>query len=256
MPRQQRRNRIIRPERIKTKNWIGQARDLAQQANTERTPPGEETEVAKEPEEAPSPPTWRQQAGFSLFFDYVTDEHGRQRWRTRVYHEESGEAPELPGIETAEWVNWILERAKLPVAAEPVRPEIEAAAPPAPVASYDARIEILDVQVSEIGPSPGVPEKRLMAEVRFQVSGTDAEALTADCIPFRIEVHTVDLESGASNLVASKQSQLQPQVFEYPSQQTFLVPEAGRHELHSIVLLLPPGEMMASHRGPIIRVVP
>lgn len=196
----------------------------------------------------------------------MTDEHGKQAWRTCVYHE-SGEQKaieqvgpiaqeDFTGVVTDPWVNWILERAKLPVAAEPIPTEIEAAAPPAPVAPYDARIEILDVRVSEIEAPVGVWAKKLMAEVHFQVSGPEADTVAADRISFRIEVHTVNLESGASNLVASKPGQLQPQTPEYISQQAFLVPEVGRYELHSIVLLLPPGEMMAYHRGPIIKVVP
>ena len=96
-----------------------------------------------------------------------------------------------------------------------------------------------------------------MAEVCFQVSGTDAEVLTADRTPFRIDVHTVDSESEASNLVASEEGQLEPQVFEYTSQPRFPIPGVGRYKLQSdVVLLLPSGEMRASHVGPTFRVDP
>jgi hypothetical protein len=246
----------VPPERIEVNNWIGQARALAQRPNTGRTLPEGEADAAKEPEEVPSPPTWRQHAGFSMFFDYVIDEHGEQVWQTRVYHDESGEERLVPGIETAQWVNWILERANLPIAAEPIPTEIEAAVLPTPVTPYDAQIVILDVQVSQVPTPPGVRGKKLMAEVRFQVSGVEAEKLAAERVPFQIEVHTLDVENEAAHLVASERSRLQPQVFEYTSQQEFPIPHLGRYELQSIVLLLPPGEMMAFHQGAPFRVVP
>lgn len=236
----------VPPERIETKDWIGQARELVQQGNTERMPPEEQVKLAKKPEEAPSPPTRSYTAEFTVFFDYVTDEHGEWIWQTRLYYAgNGGEETILPGIETAQWVNWILERANLPVAA-----------PPAPVTPYDAQIEILDAQVSQ-SPTPlGVKDKKLMAEVRFQILGPEAETLVAERIPYQIEAHTIDLETGDSNLVASERSQLQPDVFEYRSQQEFSIPDLGHYELQSIVLLLPPGEMMAFHQGAPFRVVP
>ncbi|MFQ5855166.1 MAG: hypothetical protein ACE5LU_05940, partial [Anaerolineae bacterium] len=270
----------VPPERIEANNWIGQARELAQQANTEARlledveeevadkMSVEEVETAKDPEAVSSPPKWRQYAGFSLFFDCVTDGHEEQVWQTRVYHDETGEEMVFSGVDTAAWVNWILEQAELRATVEPTpaetevqtepasTTEAEVAVPPAPVTPYDAWIEVLDVEVSDIEPWPGFPAKRLVVETRFRVSGPQAETLTVDCIPVRIEVHTVDLEGGASHLVACEQDQLQPQVFEYTSQQEFPMPDLGRHELHSIVILLPPGGTMAYHRGPIIKVVP
>jgi hypothetical protein len=168
-------------------------------------------------------------------------------------------------LETAPWVNWVLEQAKLPieltptvteVPPEPKPAETEIAAPSAVETPYDAQLEIIEVQVTEIKPSPDVPDKRLKAAVRFRVAGSEAETVAAKCIPFRIEHHTVDLESGASGLVASEDNELQPRVFEYTSEQSFPIPEVGRYELHTIVLLLPPGEMMTYHRGLTIKVVP
>jgi hypothetical protein len=73
----------ISPKRIERDDWIGQARVLAQLASTEGEPTEEETETAEEPEEgAPVPPPWRQHAGFSVFFDYQTDESGKRVWQT------------------------------------------------------------------------------------------------------------------------------------------------------------------------------
>jgi len=230
------------------------------------TLPEEEAEVAKRPEWPLNDPTWREQAAFSLWFGHVTDEHGKQVWRTCVYHE-SGEQKameqagpiakkDFTGVVTDPWVNWILERARLPVAAEPIPTEIEAAVPPAPVRSYDAQLEILDVQVSQVTTPPGVRGKKLMAEVRFQISGPERATLVAERLPFQIEVHTIDVESEAAHLVASERSRLQPQVFEYTSHQEFPIPDLGRYELQSIVLLLPPGEMLAFRQDAPFRVVP
>jgi hypothetical protein len=257
----------LSPWMIEKWNWEDQARERAERAKPAYDPLKEEkedAEIAEAVEKSPRSLRWRQHAGFSIFFDYVTDE---QTWQTRVYHDESGEETSLPGTETARWVNWILERAELStvasyvstedeVAAEPTPTVSEVATPPTHATPYDVQLEILDVQVSEIGPSSDVPEKMLVARVCFQVSGPEAERHAADRIPFWIQVHAVDLESEASNLVAFERDQLESQVLEYTSQLKFPIPDLGRYELQSIVLLLPPGELMAFHRGPTFKVVP
>ena len=139
----------------------------------------------------------------------------------------------------------------------PPSTEIEVTVPPVRTEGRcDAQLKISDVQLSVIGPTSDVPEKRLKAEINFQLSGEDAKTLTSQGIPFRIEGYFVDLESGVSELVASGRSQLEPQVFQYRGQQKFAIPDVGRYEFHSIILLLPPGEMVAYHRGPIMKVVP
>ncbi len=121
---------------------------------------------------------------------------------------------------------------------------------------HDTRLEITEVQVSEAPTSLNVREKKLIAKIRFQISGSKANKLMEKQTPFRIKVYTVNLESGALALVASERSQLHPRGFEYTKQKEFPLPSIGRHKLHAIVLLLPPGEMMASRRGPTIKVVP
>lgn len=118
------------------------------------------------------------------------------------------------------------------------------------------RLEIGGVQLSVVEPAARRPEKRLQAEIRFQLSGSEAETLTAKGIAFRIEGYTVDVERGFSELVVTHQSRLEPQVFNYRDRQEFRIPDVGRYEFHSLVLLLPPGDLAAYHRGPSIRVVP
>jgi hypothetical protein len=130
------------------------------------------------------------------------------------------------------------------------------AAPITPEAPNDVQLEISDVHLTATGPTSDVPEKQLRAEIRFQLTSSAAEALASQGIPFRIEAYTLDVESGDLKLVASDRSQLTPQVFEYVVQQEFSMPDVGRYEFYSIVLLLPPGKVATYHCGPIFRIVP
>jgi len=247
----------ISSKRIERDDWPSQARALAhsQEELESPQPEADETLVAsaegqeKDTSESPRK-DWRELADFFVSFGFAISEEGEERLQTKVHHSQADKPKKWDGIVTDELINWMLSQADLSLPTE-TEAQVETEVTP-----YDARIEILDVRDSEVGPSSGVPEKRLMAEVRFQVSGAEAETLTADRILFRVEVHTVNLESGASNLVASEGGQLRQQVFKYTSQQAFPMPGLGRYELHTMVLLLPPGEMMASHLGPTFKVVP
>jgi hypothetical protein len=127
--------------------------------------------------------------------------------------------------------------------------------PPKPAPGYDARVGILDVQLSEVPRPPGVWQKELMAQIKFEVSGQDAQKLTDSQAAYRVEVHIVNQAGGVSSLVASEQQQLRQGTFNYTSQQKFRMPGVGHYELHSIVLLLPPADLMERHQGPVFRVV-
>ena len=129
-------------------------------------------------------------------------------------------------------------------------------APPVAEQPGDAQLEISEVQVTELGSASDAQGKRLRAEITFQLSGYGAEMLASRGLPFRVEGYTVDTETGVSDLVACDRSQLEPQVFLYRGQQEFSMPKVGRYEFHSIVLLLPPGELAAYRRGPRMKTVP
>lgn len=60
-----------------------------------------------------------------MFFD-VAEDPAREVWRTRIYHEESGQEDILTGPGTAEWSGWIRARldAGLPPTAEPAGREV------------------------------------------------------------------------------------------------------------------------------------
>jgi hypothetical protein len=238
----------VHARRIETKRWIEQARALAQPASSAPAPAAEE--AGPPPKEATRRSRWRQHAGFSLFFDFLDDERGEKVWQTRVYHEESQQEEEWPGVDSTAWVSWILERAHLPIAPT-VRPATAAVAlSSVPAPSPATWIDIDDVEVAE-AEAPG----QLMVEGRFQVSGAEAKALTAQRALYSVEIRLVDMETQAMQLVASEQQHLQAHVFEYTSRQRFPTPAPGRYELHCLVRLLPPHEAMAYFEGPIVKVI-
>lgn len=63
---------------------------------------------------AGGPADWQQRGGFSIFFDAAVDDAGDaasgETWRTRVYHEETGQEIVLAGLGETEWPGWILGR--------------------------------------------------------------------------------------------------------------------------------------------------
>lgn len=248
----------VSPERIEANDWIGQARELAEVAKEESTPPEPDLITVNKPDA-----TWNEHAYFSLKFEYMNDEDGQKSWQTHIYREQDGgEAVEFPGIDdSATWVDWILERAKLPDLAKlpPTGSEVgapaetEATILPTPVTQEYVRIKILDVQLSEARPRSALAEKHLVSEVHFQVLGAQVEMNTAESYPLQIEVQTINLESDASNLVASEDDQIQPQT--YRKTQQFPIPEVGHYELQSqVALLLPNGKVSDVHKGPRFRV--
>jgi hypothetical protein len=256
--------------KIEKGDWLGQAKRLAESQASRRATsmPESETQAPAEPQR------WRQYAGFSLFFDSQTNENGDQTWQTRVwrtraYHDESGEEVQFAGIEASQWARWILEQAGLPVVEqwlaqannEPpdsgaqLGTNIEVQAEEI-IASEKIKIEIADVQVSEVAPTSEVPEKQLQAQMRIVLSGPEAERAIADKVPLRVEVHLIDLESGASTMLAARLVELESQVLEYLSRQLFSIPAVGRYRLHCLALLLPPAEVVAFGHGPILNIVP
>jgi hypothetical protein len=197
-------------------------------------------------------PFWRQHAGFSVFFDRSARKP--EKWQTRVYHGESDEEAAFPGADVEACLSWISAHAGLPDQKE----EVHAAKPAARQAGEEPGeidLEVSDVMLSELVQETGL-EKTLSAELRFNLSGTKARDTAERHIPFRVETYAVDLERGDPKLVAAEQGELQEAVFEYTTEQVFPIPELGRYELHTLVVLLPPEEAVAHHRGPVIEVVP
>jgi hypothetical protein len=248
------------PAFIDQSTWARQAREYADLESAVSAAPGEETKPVEEPQEAAARSSFPEHdATFTVSFDVTSDDGREPILRTTVCNRTDGDEQGIfQGSDATPWVNWMLERARLPLAAEQMATtaEAESARAPAVAEADGAAIEINDVQLSVVEPTTRRSEKRLKAQISFELSGMDAQALASRGIPFRMEGYTVDLETGASELVISERSRLVPEVLEYVGQQEFGLPDLGHYEFHSLVLLLPPGEMAAYHRGPTVRVVP
>lgn len=246
------------PAFIDQATWARQAIELGELENITPTPPEGKVVPTKKPEEAPTSRESRDHgAVFTVSFEVATEGDREPVLRTMVSDAANGDQEGVfEGNGTAPWVNWMLERANLPVAVEHVVVPVEAVSSVVSTDPGDNQIEIGDVQLSVIGSTANDRKKRLKAVVGFRLSGSSAETLASKGISFRIEGYALDVESGVSELVATDQGQLASQVFEYVGQQEFRIPDVGQYEFHTIVLLLPPGESVAYQRGPTIRVVP
>ena len=261
----------ISSKRIERENWLGQARMLAQgQAEFELAQmEADETPAlsAEDQREGPIPSHhkglgWRELADFFVSFGFEIDADGAEHLKTKAHHSQSDTSETWDGIVSEELIAWMMDQAHLPLPpeTEPQERREPATQPSAPPASgmpqYDARIEVAGVDVLTI-PTPLDRQKvKLAAEVHFRLSGSAARELASARGPFRVELYTVDLGTGASKSVASAMGQLQPKILDYASRQEFPVPRLGRYELQAVVRLLPPGDGMACHRGPTISVVP
>ncbi len=198
---------------------------------------------------------------FMLFFDGCTDRTGRSDWLVRIYDAASGEETLLARPERDRWADWIMQRVRLPAAvkltfaaaAQGTAPDSPAGPGRrrAPARRDPARVEVLDVRYAQ-----GVPDRHPLTEICFRLSGADAESLTDARVPYRIETYALDLEKRAPALLAATEGHLEPKIFDYTDHQVLTLPDLGRYELHSLVLLLPPADQIASHRGPVLNVVP
>jgi predicted flap endonuclease-1-like 5' DNA nuclease len=248
-------------ERIIADRWIEQAQALAKSSRTtEPCDASVANSAAKNAVEriaVPDQARRRQYAGFSLFFDEVFEQGDSQsRWQTRVYHDESGEEVQIPGIDTDSWVNWILDRAKLPVEAQALPKETKPTVSAGPWEGEGVQLEILDVHLEEVPTRLGDRGKTADTEVHFRLQGANVESLTALRAPYEIEIHMVDLAKGTSELVASERCHLRPGAVEYARRLRIPVSKVGRYELHTIVQLCPPYETTVYRTGPILNVVP
>jgi hypothetical protein len=265
----------VTAKRIETKNWIGQARAALAHKVIPTVRAGEPERGAEGADSA----GWHEDASFSIFFDSTTGETGKRIWQTRVYDNASGREEALPGLDTVQWVNWIVERANLPfpaqrlvaedevtrqakAAAEALMAMQEEAADPArpghaaSSAVIDTCLDIKALRVFEAAQGEDLGEKNLVAEFSFQVVGENAAELTASAPRFRVELHALDQDTDTLAFTVSEQGQLQPQALEYTHRVTFPMPELGVYQLHGLVLLMPPGPALAaSYQGPVIRIV-
>lgn len=107
------------------------------------------------------PDPWRQQAGFSVFFDTRPGLPGQLRWRTRLYHEESADESTFLGNEPTGWVRWMLDRLGS------AQPRLQPVDSPVSLVS----MEIIDAQL--IGDPKGTGDDFVKVELQLRVTGLD-----------------------------------------------------------------------------------
>ncbi|MGD8473951.1 MAG: hypothetical protein PVH59_07485 [Anaerolineae bacterium] len=244
------------PAFIDQETWVRQARSLGE---LEDVAPTEDVAQTTDADKSNSSRAEQEHdAEFSVSFDLTTDgDHGRVLVTT-VRDATNGRPEQVfRGADATPWVRWMLEQSELPSDLQELAMPVAEGRQPSSTEpeSAGARLEIDCVQLS----APGTAATRgtwLNASVTFRLSGPGAEMLAQRGIPFRMEGYTVDLENGASERVVSERSRLVSHVFEYTGNQRFTMPQVGRYDFYSVVLLLPPGEAAAYRRGPRIRIVP
>ncbi len=233
-------------------SWLHQARELAK-VSEKIQPPTKEKEVSRSGE-------WEEHVSFMVFFESKIENKGEQVWRTRTYKTENGEEELFPSVEPMPWVNWIFEQAQLPNALMAVSSEIEAdtvtsEADVIPETLDPVSIEIIDVEVDE-DPHSSILERKLIAKVRFEISGPESSNLVAQQSSFLIEMWLIEIENRSGHQAVAIDGRFVPNTHAYTREASFKMPPPGRYELHTILLLRPPNEKLVSYAGPIINVVP
>lgn len=236
----------ITPERIKTRKWLEQAKDLA--AKKQKADEGVHTDEEEHDE-------WKQHAGFSIFFDYKLDEQGQKHWHTRVwktttYHEESGEVKELDGVETSSWVNWILEKSGLDAEKLPEQPEA------------DDELEILsapscqvEIQEIEVRPTANTSPATIQASIHF--TSTFPESNRHGDGIFHVELRVVQIESGISIYAGQTYQSFDPEITNHISNIEFPIPdETGQYQLIAVIHSFTEKNLLAVSDSFTFKVVP
>lgn len=98
-------------------------------------------------------------------------------------------------------------------------------------------------------------DSNLRADVNFRISGADVERLLEQRTTYQVEAHTLNLETGESQLAGYQLGQLEPEKFNYPAEFEFPMLDLGRYELQSIILLFLPGEVVSYYQGDTFKIV-
>jgi hypothetical protein len=232
-------------------SWLHQAEKSAK-VSEKKKPPTSDKEVSRNG-------GWKEQVGFMVFFESKIEDKGELAWRTRAYKTENGDEEFFPGVEPTPWVGWIFQQAKLPGTLTTVPSEMEAEtvtseADLMPETLDPVSVEIADVDVVE-DPHSSILERKLVAKVRFEISGPESSNLLEQQSSFLIEMWLIELEDTSRHQVAAIDSRFVPDTRAYTSEASFEVPPPGRYELHTMLLLRPPYEKLVSYAGPRINIV-
>lgn len=246
----------IKPERIESEDWIGQAQRLNQQksnpSNHQQTAddpisrkPGAEPERGKQQ-------AWNQYAGFSLFFDYVNIDPLMKEWQTHLYHEESGKEAYLSGTETAVWAEWIENQAQLPAPANLHNTENTSQVKNALTAmSPDMDLEINHVGIMAV---PGSFDN-IQYSIHFSLRGSDSLSAINQGGTFQIELLLFNLNNNTiEQFTESSLFQLRPGQLDYFVTDLIPMPATGRYEIQTIVYLHAPAQLLSTNIGPIVNI--
>jgi hypothetical protein len=113
-------------------------------------------------------PAWTQRAGFSVLFDLAADPAAQEVWRTRIYHDETGQEAVLAGPDALRWPRWILAR----LAAER-KPDGDDARCPSPsdaaAVVQEVAVEVVEVRLLDrTAEAPDIERARVVVDVRVR----------------------------------------------------------------------------------------
>jgi hypothetical protein len=225
----------IENTRGKEGNWLHQARNLVKVSDKNQPTTIIDEEVSHSDE-------WEEYVSFMVFFESKNINGGEQVWQTRTYKTENGEIQEFPGVEPSAWVNWIYEQAQLPATLKTDSKE-----------AID--IKIIGVELQEDSLS-NILERKLIADVCFEISGPKSSHLTEQQQSFLIEMWLIELDELTGHQIAVIDSRFIPNTLKYTREAIFDMPPPGRYEFRVILLLHPPNEKLVTYIGPIINIVP
>ena len=132
--------------------------------------------------------------------------------------------------------------------------ETEKVIPNYPPEPYKAQLKINTVQITPVEPMLSSTEKKLEAEISFQLSGTDAYMLTSNRLPYRLVIYSIEFSKGIPAFVTKLDGQLEPAKYEYSHHLQFAEPAAGKYEYHIVTRVPPEGKLMGDYQGPILTI--
>jgi hypothetical protein len=250
-------------------SWMHQAQEFARQEKA--------TGVAPNREEHKNPgENWKQHllVTVNLGFDGETDQQDEPVRKVSLYREGSKYKFTRRFDELNAWVGWIAEEAEWPLPqlvnletptteslAAPLteiepgfeKPLVTTGSTPTTTPGENGfEFDIIDVDVNRAESTSNM----LLATVHFAVSGEGVETLLEQHTAYQVEVHTLNLDTGESQLSGYQRAQLEPNKFNYPAKIEFPMLNLGRYELQGIVLLFPPGKVVSFHQGYTFKIVP
>ena len=115
-----------------------------------------------------SDPTWTQRAGFSVLFDRMVAPGAQDVWRTRIYHDETGQETVLAGVDALRWPRWVL--ARLTPHRKPDGADAGWPSPSDPAATvHEVAVEIVEVRLLDrTSEAADIDGARLVVDVRVR----------------------------------------------------------------------------------------